>query len=50
MLEIENHKIAKILKISNSTVYSHKRHIIEKMNLSNKIELVFIYNIFKYVC
>ncbi|MDX7986011.1 helix-turn-helix transcriptional regulator [Xenorhabdus sp. 12] len=50
MLEIENHKIAKILKISNSTVYSHKRNIIEKMNISNKIELVFIYNIFKYVC
>ncbi|CDG18085.1 LuxR C-terminal-related transcriptional regulator [Xenorhabdus doucetiae] len=50
MLEMDTHKIAKILKISNSTVYSHKRHIIEKMGVSNKIELLFIYNIFKYFC
>ncbi|WP_338885203.1 LuxR C-terminal-related transcriptional regulator [Xenorhabdus sp. TH1] len=50
MLEMDTHKIAKILKISNSTVYSHKRHIIEKIGVSNKIELLFIYNIFKYFC
>ncbi|OTA21141.1 LuxR family transcriptional regulator [Xenorhabdus beddingii] len=50
MLETSTHKIAKILKISNSTVYSHKRHIIEKIGVSNKIELLFIYNIFKYFC
>ncbi|MEQ2027836.1 LuxR C-terminal-related transcriptional regulator [Xenorhabdus szentirmaii] len=50
MLETNTHKTAQILNISNSTVYSHKRHIIEKMGVSNQIELVFIYNIFKYVC
>ncbi|PHM48356.1 response regulator transcription factor [Xenorhabdus miraniensis] len=50
MLEINTHKIAQILKVSNSTVYSHKRHIIEKTGVSNKIELLFIYNIFKYFC
>ncbi|MBD1227760.1 LuxR C-terminal-related transcriptional regulator [Xenorhabdus griffiniae] len=50
MLEMDTHKIAKTLKISNSTVYSHKRHIIEKIGVSNKIELFFIYNIFKYFC
>ncbi|WP_279625082.1 helix-turn-helix transcriptional regulator [Xenorhabdus thuongxuanensis] len=50
MLEMDTHKIARTLKISNSTVYSHKRHIIEKIGVSNKIELIFIYNIFKYFC
>ncbi|MDE9480309.1 LuxR C-terminal-related transcriptional regulator [Xenorhabdus bovienii] len=50
MQETDTHKIAKMLKISNSTVYSHKRHIIEKIGISNKIELLFIYNIFKYIC
>ncbi|BET96611.1 LuxR C-terminal-related transcriptional regulator [Xenorhabdus taiwanensis] len=50
MSEMDTHKIAKTLKISNSTVYSHKRHIIEKIWVSNKIELFFIYNIFKYFC
>ncbi|MDX7991387.1 response regulator transcription factor [Xenorhabdus littoralis] len=50
MLESETYNIAKTLKISVSTVYSHKRHIIKKIGVSNKIELVFIYNIFKYVC
>ncbi|MBD2816614.1 helix-turn-helix transcriptional regulator [Xenorhabdus sp. Flor] len=50
MLEIDTYKIAKILNISSSTVYSHKRHIIEKIGVTNKIELLFVYNIFKYIC
>ncbi|PHM37515.1 response regulator transcription factor [Xenorhabdus innexi] len=50
MQEIGTYKIAKRLKISCSTVYSHKRHIIEKLKVTNKIELLFIYNIFKYLC
>ncbi|PHM29382.1 LuxR C-terminal-related transcriptional regulator [Xenorhabdus budapestensis] len=50
MLEIDTYKIARILNISSSTVYSHKRHIIEKIGVTNKIELLFVYNIFKYLC
>ncbi|PHM60526.1 putative regulatory protein [Xenorhabdus stockiae] len=50
MLEIGTYKIAKILKISGSTVYSHKRHIIEKLGVVNQMELLFTYNIFKYLC
>ncbi|OTA17346.1 LuxR family transcriptional regulator [Xenorhabdus vietnamensis] len=50
MLEMDTYKISKELKISKSTVYSHKRHIIEKTGVSNKIELLFIYNVFKYFC
>ncbi|MEQ4922454.1 LuxR C-terminal-related transcriptional regulator [Proteus hauseri] len=49
MNELPNHQIAKKLKISNSTVYSHKRHITEKINVKNRIELFFIYNILKYI-
>lgn len=49
MNEIPNHQIAKKLKISNSTVYSHKRQITEKINVKNRIELFFIYNIIKYI-
>ncbi|MDC9786559.1 response regulator transcription factor [Proteus mirabilis] len=49
MGELPNYQIAKKLKISNSTVYSHKRHITEKINVKNRIELFFIYNILKYI-
>lgn len=49
MSELPNHQIAKKLEISNSTVYSHKRHIIEKVNVKNRIELFLIYNILKYI-
>ncbi|MEI9600439.1 hypothetical protein V5030_14655 [Moellerella wisconsensis] len=35
--------------MSNSTVYSHKRHITAKVFVKNRIELFFIYNIFKYL-
>lgn len=35
--------------ISNSTVYSQKRHIAAKVFVKNRIELFFIYNIFKYL-
>ncbi|WP_311749876.1 response regulator transcription factor [Proteus penneri] len=49
MSEIPNHQIAKKLSISSSTVYSHKRHITEKINVKNRIELFFIYNILKYI-
>ncbi|UNH43477.1 LuxR C-terminal-related transcriptional regulator [Moellerella wisconsensis] len=49
MNEIPNHVISKRLGISNSTVYSHKRHITAKVFVKNRIELFFIYNIFKYL-
>lgn len=49
MNEIPNHIISKKLGISNSTVYSQKRHIAAKVFVKNRIELFFIYNIFKYL-
>ncbi|MER2471779.1 LuxR C-terminal-related transcriptional regulator [Photorhabdus laumondii] len=49
MKEIPNYQISQKLKVSNSTVYSHKRHITEKINVRNRIELCFIYNVFKYL-
>ena len=49
MNETPNHIISKRLGISNSTVYSHKRHITAKVFVKNRIELFFIYNVFKYL-
>uniref|UniRef100_UPI0036DAF7EF LuxR C-terminal-related transcriptional regulator n=1 Tax=Photorhabdus sp. RM322S TaxID=3342825 RepID=UPI0036DAF7EF len=49
MKEIPNYQISQKLNISNSTVYSHKRHITEKIKVHNRIELCFIYNVFKYL-
>nr|WP_314262896.1 LuxR C-terminal-related transcriptional regulator [uncultured Moellerella sp.] len=49
MNETPNHVISKRLGISNSTVYSHKRHITAKVFVKNRIELFFIYNVFKYL-
>lgn len=49
MNETPNHIISKKLGISNSTVYSQKRHIASKVYVKNRIELFFIYNIFKYL-
>ncbi|NRN26958.1 response regulator transcription factor [Photorhabdus heterorhabditis] len=49
MKEVPNYQISQKLRISNSTVYSHKRHIAEKINVRNRIELCFIYNVFKYL-
>ncbi|EKT58523.1 LuxR C-terminal-related transcriptional regulator [Providencia sneebia] len=49
MNETPNHIISKKLGISSSTVYSQKRHITSKVFVKNRIELFFIYNIFKYI-
>ena len=49
MNEIPNHIISRKLGISNSTVYSQKRHITSKVFVKNRIELFFIYNVFKYL-
>lgn len=49
MNETPNHIISKKMGISNSTVYSQKRHIAAKVFVKNRIELFFIYNIFKYL-
>jgi DNA-binding CsgD family transcriptional regulator len=49
MMEMPNYHIAKKLNISDSTVYSHKRHITEKIKVRNRLELCFIYNVFKYL-
>ncbi|CND87174.1 LuxR C-terminal-related transcriptional regulator [Yersinia nurmii] len=49
MTEMPNYRIAKKLNISDSTVYSHKRHITEKIKVRNRLELCFIYNVFKYL-
>ncbi|MBO2802470.1 response regulator transcription factor, partial [Providencia rettgeri] len=49
MNETPNHIISRKLGISNSTVYSQKRHIASKVFVKNRIELFFIYNVFKYL-
>ncbi|MBS0056067.1 LuxR C-terminal-related transcriptional regulator [Yersinia sp. Marseille-Q3913] len=49
MMEMPNYRIARKLNISDSTVYSHKRHITEKIKVRNRLELCFIYNVFKYL-
>ncbi|MGG4610126.1 LuxR C-terminal-related transcriptional regulator [Providencia sp. Me31A] len=49
MNETPNHIISKKMGISNSTVYSQKRHITSKVFVKNRIELFFIYNVFKYL-
>ncbi|ABS46215.1 bacterial regulatory s, luxR family protein [Yersinia pseudotuberculosis IP 32953] len=49
MTEMPNYRIARKLNISGSTVYSHKRHITEKIKVRNRLELCFIYNVFKYL-
>lgn len=49
MMEMPNYHIARKLNISDSTVYSHKRHITEKIKVRNRLELCFIYNVFKYL-
>ncbi|AIN17105.1 bacterial regulatory s, luxR family protein [Yersinia rochesterensis] len=49
MTEMPNYRIARKLNISDSTVYSHKRHITEKIKVRNRLELCFIYNVFKYL-
>ncbi|MGL5953624.1 MULTISPECIES: LuxR C-terminal-related transcriptional regulator [Providencia] len=49
MNETPNHIISRKLGISNSTVYSQKRHITSKVFVKNRIELFFIYNVFKYL-
>jgi DNA-binding CsgD family transcriptional regulator len=48
MTEMPNYRIARKLNISDSTVYSHKRHITKKIKVRNRLELCFIYNVFKY--
>ncbi len=45
MTEMPNYRIARKLNISGSTVYSHKRHITEKIKVRNRLELCFIYKI-----
>lgn len=49
MTEMPNYRIARKQNISGSTVYSHKRHITEKIKVRNRLELCFIYNVFKYL-
>lgn len=46
---VPNHAIARKPGISNGTVYSHKRHITEKIFVNNRIQLFFVYNVFKYI-
>lgn len=48
MSEIPNYRIAKKLHISTHTVYVHKRHITEKVNVRNRLEFYSLYNILRY--
>ncbi len=49
MNETPNHIISRKLGISNSTVYSQKRHITSKVFVKNRIEL-FLYTMFLNIC
>lgn len=48
MSEMPNYRIAKKLQISAHTVYVHKRHITEKINVRNRLEFYSLYNILRY--
>ncbi|PVZ87949.1 helix-turn-helix transcriptional regulator [Serratia sp. S1B] len=48
MSEIPNYRIAKKLHISTHTVYVHKRHITEKVNVRNRLEFYSLYNVLRY--
>lgn len=48
MSEMPNYRIAKKLQISSHTVYVHKRHITEKINVRNRLEFYSLYNILRY--
>lgn len=48
MSEMPNYRIAKKLQISAHTVYVHKRHIAEKINVRNRLEFYSLYNILRY--
>lgn len=48
MSEMPNYRIAKKLHISSHTVYVHKRHITEKINVRNRLEFYSLYNVLRY--
>lgn len=48
MAEMPNYRIARKLKISSHTVYVHKRHITEKINVRNRLEFYSLYKILRY--
>ncbi len=48
MSEMPNYRIAKKLRISSHTVYVHKRHITEKINVRNRLEFYSLYNVLRY--
>ncbi|WP_431222705.1 response regulator transcription factor [Serratia sp. L9] len=48
MSEMPNYRIAKKLQISSHTVYVHKRHITEKINVRNRLEFYSLYNVLRY--
>lgn len=47
MSEMPNYRIAKKLQISAHTVYVHKRHITEKINVRNRLEFYSLYNVLR---
>ncbi|MFI8418084.1 LuxR family transcriptional regulator [Serratia sp. NPDC078593] len=48
MAEMPNYRIARKLQISSHTVYVHKRHITEKINVRNRLEFYSLYKILRY--
>jgi DNA-binding NarL/FixJ family response regulator len=49
MEEMPNYRIARKLRISSCTVYTHKRHLVQKTKVRNRIEFCFIYNFIKHL-
>ncbi|AOV96655.1 helix-turn-helix transcriptional regulator [Edwardsiella hoshinae] len=49
MQQIVNHRIAQRLHLSPRTIYAHKRRIIEKMHVRNRIELCYLYNLLRHL-
>lgn len=49
MQQIANHRIAQRLRLSPRTIYAHKRRIIEKMRVRNRIELCYLYNLLRHL-
>ncbi|MGY0155624.1 LuxR C-terminal-related transcriptional regulator [Edwardsiella tarda] len=49
MQQIATHRIAQRLRLSPRTIYAHKRRIIEKMRVRNRIELCYLYHLLRHL-
>lgn len=49
MRQIPNHRIALRMQLSPRTVYAHKRRLVEKIRVKNRIELCYLYHLLRHI-